>query len=414
VPFPAAGFLCPARPAARFPARFERAPTGDPALMPTPARNALAIVGAGPVGLEAAAAALERGFDVHLFERGQVGAHAIALGHVRMFSTWRASVGPAGARLLARQGWTAPPADERPTGAELAERVLAPLVAAPELKTRVHEYAQVVHIGRQATLRAERAGDAARAERPFRLLVRDHGGRESVLHAFAVIDASGTYASPNWAGTGGIPARGELYLAPQMSYHCDDVRGLRRARHAGKRTLVIGGGATAATTVTELAQLAAEVPGTTITWVTRGTGPFAGETANDLLAARAELFAAAHALREGGGAAITWVGGAEVEGLEYNSATHKYRVALEVAGKARLEEADQVIVNAGYRPDLGFCRELEVHERGGALECAEPGFHVVGAKAGGRAGGFLPEAGWAQVESVIGALADKMPQSTAS
>lgn len=378
--------------------------------MPVPARNTLAIVGAGPVGLEAAAAALERGFDVHVFERGEVGAHPIAWGHVRMFTPWRANVGPASARLLARNGWTAPPADERPTGAELAERVLAPLAAAPELKTRVHEYAQVVHVGRQATLRAERAGEPARAGRPFRLLVRDHGGRENVLHAFAVIDASGTYGSPNWAGTGGIPARGELYLAPQMSYHCDDVRGLRRARHAGKRTLVIGGGATACTTVTELAQLAAEAPGTSITWVTRGTGPFAGEIATDPLAARAELFAAAHALREGNDPAITWVGGAEVEGFEYNSATHKYRVALDVAGQARLEEADQVIVNAGFRPDLAPFRELEVHERGGALECSEPGFHVVGAKACGRDGGFVLESGWAQAGSAVAALAARLAE----
>lgn len=373
--------------------------------MPVPARNTLAIVGAGPVGLETAAAALERGFDVHVFERGEVGAHPIAWGHVRLFTTWGANVGPASARLLGRHGWTAPPSDERPTGADLAERVLAPLAATPELKSRVHEFAQVVAIGRQATLRSERPGDPARAERPFRLLVRDHGGRESVLQAFAVVDASGTYGSPAWAGSGGIPARGELYLAPQMSYHCDDVRGLRRARHAGKRTLVIGGGATACTTVLELAQLAAEEPGTAITWVTRGTGAFAGEAPNDPLAPRAELFAAAHALREGGDPVMTWVGGAEVEGFEYNSATHKYRVALEVAGKSRLEEADQVIVNAGYRADLAFCRELEVREVGGALECAEPGFHVVGAKACGRDGGFAPEQGWAQVEAALGSLA---------
>ncbi|MCC6348598.1 MAG: flavoprotein, partial [Candidatus Eisenbacteria bacterium] len=317
--------------------------------MPVPARNTLAIVGAGSVGLEAAAAALERGFDVHVFERGEVGAHPIAWGHVRLFTTWGANVGPASARLLARHGWSAPPADARPTGAELAGRVLAPLAATPELKGRVHEHAQVVAIGRQATLRAEQPGDASRAARPFRLLVRDHGGRESVLRAFAVLDASGTCGSPAWAGTGGVPARGELYLAPQMSYHCDDVRGLRRTRYAGKRTLVIGGGATACTTVLELAQLAAEEPGTTITWVTRETGAFTGEIANDPLAPRAELFANAHALRSGGDPVMTWVGGAEVEGIEYNSATHKYRVALEVAGQPRLEEADQVIVNAGYR-----------------------------------------------------------------
>jgi thioredoxin reductase len=409
--------------------------------MPVPARNTLAIVGAGPIGLEAAASALERGFDVHVFERGEVGSHPIAWGHVHMFTPWRMNMGPASARLLARHGWTAPPADESPTGAELAERFLAPLAATPELKSRVHEHSQVIHIARQATLKGERTGDPARAANPFRLLVRDSGGRENILRAFAVIDASGTYASPNWAGSGGIPARGELYLAPQMSYHCDDVRGLRRARHEGKRTLVIGGGASAATTVAELAQLAAESPGTTVTWVTRETAAFAGEVANDSLPARVALFAGAHALRTGSDPAVQWVGGAEVEGFEYNSATHKYRVALDVGGQARLEEADQVIVNAGFGPDNSLYRELHVHEsyetRGpmklaatlpaaetshgtttlagdaASLSNPEPDFFILGAKSYGRNSAFLLQAGHAQVEEALSALAARLLEASA-
>src|SRR5262249_5918856 len=108
-----------------------------------------------------------------------------------------------------------------------------------------------------------------RREHPFRFLVHDVGGRESYLHAYAMIDASGVYGQPNWAGDGGIPARRELYLAPQMSYRLEDVLDLQRERYAGQRTLVIGAGASAATTVRDLAQLASEVPGTSVVWVTR-------------------------------------------------------------------------------------------------------------------------------------------------
>ena len=209
--------------------------------MPETSRHSLAIIGAGPIGLEAAALALELGFDAHVFERGGPGEHVSAWGHVRMFTPWRMNVGPASARLLSRHGWSAPDPAAPSTGAELAERVLAPLAATPELKARVHAHAHVVHVSRHGARRGDPAGGAARAEHPFRLLVRDAGGRESFLHAHALIDASGTYGQPNWAGTGGIPARGETYLAPQMSYHPDDVLGMRRERYAGKAVLVIGG-----------------------------------------------------------------------------------------------------------------------------------------------------------------------------
>jgi thioredoxin reductase len=399
--------------------------------MTTPARNTLAIIGAGPVGLEAAAAALERGLDVHVFERGDVGAHPEAWGHVRMFTPWRMNIGPASARLLARHGWSAPPGEERPTGAELVERCLLPLARTPELAPRVHAHAQVVHLSRRGALKGEWLGDPARRERPFRFLVRDAGGRENVLHAFSLIDASGVYGTPNWAGTGGIPARGEHYLAPQMSYRCDDVRGLRRERHAGRVTLVIGGGATAATTVTELAALAVEAPGTRVVWITRSAGgALAGEVGSDALPARAALFAAAHALREGH-PAVTWVGGVEVEGFEYNSATHRYRVALAAGDESRVEEADEVVVNTGFGPDNELYRELQVHEcyasRGpmrlastllGVTDCMsapaagaetlanpEPDFFILGAKSYGRHNTFVLATGYAQVAAVMDALA---------
>src|SRR5437867_7076702 len=106
--------------------------------MTLPARNTLAILGAGPVGLEAAAAALDAGLDVHVFERGEVGAHTLAWGHVRMFTPWRMNLGPASVARLGNAGWTAPDADSMPTGLELCERYLQPLAALPELKPRVH------------------------------------------------------------------------------------------------------------------------------------------------------------------------------------------------------------------------------------------------------------------------------------
>src|SRR6058998_1198637 len=120
--------------------------------MPVPTRNTLAIIGAGPIGLEAAAAALDHGFDVHVFERGEAGSHPIAWGHVRMFTPWRMNLGTTSRAHLERSGWAAPEPEALPTGGELAERYLEPLVRLPELQPRVHLHAQVVHISRQGML----------------------------------------------------------------------------------------------------------------------------------------------------------------------------------------------------------------------------------------------------------------------
>ena len=404
--------------------------------MPETSRHSLAILGAGPVGLEAAALALELGFDVHVLERGEPGAHALAWGHVHMFTPWRMNVGPASARQLARHGWSAPPLVECPTGLELAERVLQPLAATPELKPRVHAHSQVLHVSRHGARKNERAGGSPRHEHPFRVLVRDPGGRENFLHAHAVIDATGTFGQPNWAGTGGIPARGETYLAPQMSYHPDDVLGLRRERHAGKTTLVIGGGASALTTVLLLAQLADEVPGTKVAWVSRRATPgFAGETADDSLPARAALYAEGRRLQGGGNDAVHWTGGGEVEQIEYNSGTHRYRAQFATPTGARMEEADQVIINCGFGPDTSLYRELRVHEcfetlapmklaaalqGAGTTDCTqipafgaelltnpEPGFFIVGAKSYGRSSNFLLQTGYQQVADVLAPLAER-------
>lgn len=399
-----------------------------------PARDTLAIIGAGPVGLEAASAALDLGFDVHLFERGEVGSHPLAWGHVSMFTPWRMNVGPSSRQRLQQAGWSAPEGESCPTGAELVEHYLRPLAQLPALKERVHEHSQVVHVSRRGALKNDWVGKVERREAPFRLLVRDRGGRENFLHAFSLIDASGVYGQPNWAGDGGIPARNELHLAPQISYHVDDVLDLRRERYAGRRTLVIGAGASAATVVSDLATLSESAPGTSVVWATREpAAALYSEIADDPLTERRALYGRARAFAGGGHPAVTHVGGAAVDAFEFNSATHRYRATLMIGGQPRVEEVDQVIVNCGFGPDNSLYRELQVHEcyasRGpmklatallgaGAGDCLsvpafgvdvlanpEPDFFILGHKSHGRGPNFLLEGGYRQVADVISHLA---------
>ncbi len=91
----------------------------------------VAIIGAGPVGLAAAAHVLARGETPLVLEAGATaGASIRKWGHVRLFSPWQYNVDPASERLLAEADWVAPDPAVYPTGHELVDGYLAPLALA--------------------------------------------------------------------------------------------------------------------------------------------------------------------------------------------------------------------------------------------------------------------------------------------
>lgn len=364
--------------------------------MPSCSPTSVAIVGAGPLGLEAALAALDHGLDPVIYEQGEVGAHPLAWGHVRLFTPWRMDVGRHAREHLEATGWTMPEAEALPTGSELVERYVEPLAALPELKDRVRTFTQVVAVGRHG-LRPGEGDPGTRRTHPFRLLLRDPGGRESLAHAAALLDLTGIYANPGWAGTGGIPARDEATLRPEFAYHLDDVLGLDRQRYAGKRTVLVGEGTFAATTLAALARLADEAPGTSVTWLTRAAadGIFPGAE-HDPLPARRELRLRARALAAGAHAAVTHVGGAEVEAFDADRDARRYRVRFEVAGESRAEEADRVVVHVGFGPDDRIHR---------ALDDGEPRFVTLGHEPHGPEPGVLLETGYRRVDDAVARLA---------
>ena len=117
-----------------------------------------------------------------------------------------------------------------------------------------------------------------------------------------MIDATGTWSNPNPLGANGLPALGELGLAGKIAYGMPDVAGAERASYAGKRTLVVGAGHSAAGTLLALADIAETVPGTSILWATRGdqlARVFGGGEA-DGLPARGQLNLSITALRASG------------------------------------------------------------------------------------------------------------------
>ncbi|HEV7664417.1 MAG TPA: FAD-dependent oxidoreductase, partial [Chloroflexota bacterium] len=229
----------------------------------------VAVIGAGPVGLAAAAHLLARGQTPLVLEAGNaVGASIRQWRHVSFFSPWKYTVDTASVALLQPTGWTMPDPDSVPTGAALVERYLEPLAALPRIAPHLRLGARVTAIARRGHDKLQTAG---RGDAPFVLRVQRSDGAEEQVLASAIIDASGTWSTPSPLGADGLPALGEAAAAEQIFYGIPDVLGEHRKRYAGKRVAVVGGGHSAFNALLDLAALAEQAPGTEITWIVRRT-----------------------------------------------------------------------------------------------------------------------------------------------
>lgn len=388
-------------------------------------RLPVVVIGAGPIGLAAAAHLVERGLEPLVLEAGPTAGAAVReWSHVRLFSTWGELVDPAAEKLLAPTGWIRPDAAGYPTGGDWAGRYLQPL--ADVLGDKVRYGARVTGVARVGR---DRIVDSGRDEQPFTVHIETPDGREERLTARAVIDASGTWSMPSPMGADGLPALGEKAAADRISYRVPDLDDPAvRARYAGRRTAVIGSGASAFTALALLADLAADAPGTHAVWVLRrgiGANTYGGGEADQLPARGALGLRAKAAVEAGHASAIT---GFRTRAVSYDGD----RLVLESEDGRRTDPLDEVIVLTGFRPDLSFLSELRlglderlqaptalaplidpnVHSCGtvyphGVNELSHPeqGVHLVGMKSYGRAPTFLAMTGYEQVRSITAALA---------
>ncbi len=357
-------------------------------MVDTPAT--IAVLGAGPIGLEAALYGRFLGYEVNVYERGRAGEHLLRFGHVRLFSPFRMNSSPLGLAALEAQdvAWQPPPPDALLTAEEHVKKYLRPLAESDLLVAGLRERTTVIAVGRDGPLKGELIGKPARAEHPFRLLLEDAAGAERGETADIVIDTTGTYGNPNWLGHGGIPALGERAARGHIEHGLPDILGLMREEYAHCHVLLVGAGYSAATNAIALAQLAAEAPRTRVTWITRGELPGASSTPaawssrgasgigpiplipDDRLPERCRIAQAANALAAGGNERVTHWPGTTVAAIHY--ADDKFTVQLigQHAGKI---EVDRVIANVGFRPDNTLYSELQVHEcyaSGGPMKLA--------------------------------------------
>ncbi|MDI3331881.1 MAG: NAD(P)-binding domain-containing protein [Micrococcus sp.] len=388
------------------------------------------VIGAGPVGLAAAAHLVERGLDPLVLEAApEVGAAIRHWGHTRLFSPWRYNVDAAAARLLGPIGWTAPDPEVLPTGTELVERYLAPLAATEALAPRIRTGSRVIAVSRAGMDKTRTTG---RAQTPFLVRVERADGPVEDVFASGVIDASGTWNTPNPLGQAGLAAPGEAQArtAGRITAPLPDVTGADRDQFAGKHVLVVGAGHSAANTLLELGALAQDAPGTRISWAVRTadvTKVYGGED-RDELAARGALGTRLRHLVESGTIRV------HPSFTITSFVTTDEHLTVRAATPAGHRElvVDVLVPATGFRAELGMLAELrleldpavdapkqlgplidpEFHSCGSVaphgekmLAHPEPGFYITGMKSYGRAPTFLMATGYEQVRSIAAALA---------
>lgn len=392
-----------------------------------PADLPVAVIGAGPVGLAAAARLVERGLRPAVFEKGTgVGAAILEWGHVRVFSPWDYNVDDAAHALLAAEGIDAPSGGHLPTGEEIVVHYLEPLSRVPAIAAGLRLGAEVTAIAR---LGVDLMSNDGRTDAPFVVRYRDAAGEHRLL-ARAVIDASGTWSKPNPMGVDGLPVPGETEAADRIAYGIPDIAGVERVSYAGKRVLVVGSGHSAINVALALLEVQAKAPGTEVLWALRRNriDKLLGGGLNDQLPERGAL----------GLAAKTAIDAGRLRMLAPFAAERVTRVGERLLVQATLggipfaEEVDRIVVATGFRPDFSFLREVRLaldpaveappalaplidpnlHSCGTVpphgideLSHPEPGLTIVGSKSYGRAPTFLMATGYEQVRSVVAEIA---------
>ncbi len=394
------------------------------------------VVGAGPIGLAAATHLIERHQEVRVLEAGLAAGSSIQQwGHIRLFSPWRYNIDPAARRLLETPtdsyagGWETPLEACLPSGTDLVKKYLEPLAAHPSLAPIVsygHRVKKVTRVQRHGK-GVDRARSQGRVDSLFLVRVETPTGTEDLL-ARAVIDASGTWNTPNPVGRSGIEAIGETEAraAGFITSPLPDPLSADQSVFAGKVVLVLGAGHSAANTLISLGKLRQRHPSTRILWGLRGAASparmYGGETADEL-PARGQLGSSLRRFVEDGD--ITVLRHVSVSSLVVGE---QLRVNF---ADGRILMVDLVVPATGFRPDLEPLSELRVdldqtveapralgplidpefHSCGSVtahgervLAHPEPNFYVVGMKSYGRAPTFLMATGYEQVRSIAAYL----------
>jgi hypothetical protein len=327
----------------------------------------IAIIGGGPIGVEAALYGACAGYDTRVYERGRVAENVRAWGYISVFTEWQRNRSPLACRLLQEEGVLLPPGEGTSTGDELADYVAQLATLAP-LQGRICSYTEVVSVTRERCLKSDFINDARRAEFPFRLHLRDASG-DRIEHTDVVLDATGVYATPNWMGSGGAPCPGERVFRHRIDYHLPDVTGRDGARFADRHTLIVGSGHSAASTLRSICDLISQHPRTRVTWLVRRDVPPHGYpytlVTNDPSPHRDELHRRANELTEHPN--VDFRPRSVVESVTHDGGAFRVELSSYGSGESSRQahhswiQCDNIAAHTGFGPDPALWSDLQVH-----------------------------------------------------
>lgn len=371
--------------------------------MPKPLSQRIAVIGAGPIGIEAALYAKVCGFEVAVYDRGRIGDHMRRWGHIRMFTPFGMNATSLGLAEVRREkaGRSLPAEGDLITGRQFVDSYLTPLAETETLLESLHLEEAVLQVGRAVSVKKSEPGERM----PFRLLVRDGKGQERIDTADVVLDCTGKFNTPHRLGDGGIPAIGELAAKPHIAWGLEDILGDKRSHYAGRSIILVGDGYSAATTICALAELAEGVNDTWVFWLTRGQrGAPLPRLPNDPLKERDRLAVRGNSLATRCDGNLEFHPQTVLDEVVCHGPDKGFRIAGRSNGKPVSWEVERVIANVGYRADMRICDGLRVDEPTGTPETREPGYFILGDKSSVVKSSFLIRDGFDQIRRVFAQL----------
>ena len=231
----------------------------------------LAILGAGPIGLEAAHYARALKYPFILIERSRPADFVQRWGHVRMFTPFSMNATPLGLKTIksAKSAHVLPRDDAVTTGRELVEAYLAPL--AELLQPDMHSRRRCCTWAGRACSRKMTSAARNGPKLPFVCCCATRKGNASSRPTSSSIAPAPTASIAGSAKAASRPwaKRPRSRTSPMASRTCLETK---KIHYANKNILVVGGGYSAATTVCNLAQLGQEAASTWVVWIARSSG----------------------------------------------------------------------------------------------------------------------------------------------